>query len=269
MSAVLQSMQWGAAGDLVWLGLLVSLAAGIARGLAGFGFSALTVAGLSLFIAPAPVVPAVMILEILASAVLWRASVRQIDARWLKSLLLGNLVCVPVGMYMLAHLDPVPLNGVLGSALLLTALTLRVRSARMMPDGPWVRAGAGALSGFLNGLAGSGGVAAAMLMAACHVAATALRGTMIVFLVFAALYTLLWAGIASQSSGAQVDLFSLQTVQWVLVLAPGLLLGNWLGSKAFMRAQPARFRLLVLNLLICISALSVARALWGGWLQGG
>ena len=26
MSAVLQSMQWGAAGDLVWLGLLVSLA---------------------------------------------------------------------------------------------------------------------------------------------------------------------------------------------------------------------------------------------------
>jgi hypothetical protein len=35
-----------------------------------------------------------------------------------------------------------------------------------------------------------------------------------------------------------------------------------LGRKAFARSNPAGFRLLVLNLLIVISALSVARALF-------
>ena len=38
--------------------LLVSLGAGVVRGYAGFGYSALTVAGMSLFVAPAPVIPA-------------------------------------------------------------------------------------------------------------------------------------------------------------------------------------------------------------------
>jgi hypothetical protein len=39
-----------------------------------------------------------------------------------------------------------------------------------------------------------------------------------------------------------------------------MLLGMRLGRKAFARSKPEGFRLLVLNLLIVISALSVARA---------
>ena len=45
-------------------------------------------------------------------------------------------------------------------------------------------------------------------MAACHLPALAMRGTLIIFLVFASSYTLLWAGIFSQGAGSGVDVFN-------------------------------------------------------------
>jgi uncharacterized membrane protein YfcA len=111
-------------------------------------------------------------------------------------------------------------------------------------------------------VAASGGVAAALLMAACHVPARAMRGTIIIFLVFAAGYTLLWATVFSQSAGSGVDVFSVETLRWILILAPGMMLGMRLGRKAFVQSNPESFRRLVLNLLILISGLSAARALF-------
>lgn len=248
--------------SLTAVGLLVSVGAGVVRGFAGFGFSALTVAGISLFMAPAAVVPAVLVLEILASISVWRSAVRELDMAWLKSLLIGNALLVPVGVYLLAHLDPILLRLVVGSALLLTAVGLRWRDGTPLRTSPAIRASTGALSGFLNGVAASGGVAAALLMAACHVPALAMRGTLISFLVFASGYTLLWASVFSQSAGSGVNVFSVETLGWILVLGPGMLLGMRLGRKAFARSKPEGFRLLVLNLLIVISALSVARAVF-------
>lgn len=247
--------------SLTAVGLLASLGAGVVRGFSGFGFSALTVACISLFMAPAVVVPAVLVLEILASVSVWRAAVRDHDLAWLKSLVIGNALCIPIGVYMLAHLDPLVLRLAVGAALLLTAAGLRWRDGTPLRTSRATQACTGALSGFLNGLAASGGVAAALLMAACHVPARAMRGTLILFLVFASGYTLLWANVLSQRVGSGVDVFSIETLRWVLVLAPGMLLGMHLGRKAFSRSNPDGFRLLVLNLLMAISGLSVVRAL--------
>ena len=52
---------------LLAFSLCVVFAAGLVRGFAGFGFSAVTVAGMSLVVSPALVVPALFMLEILAS----------------------------------------------------------------------------------------------------------------------------------------------------------------------------------------------------------
>ena len=100
---------------LTAVGLIASLGAGVVRGFSGFGFSALTVVGLSLVMAPGAVVPAVLVLEILASMSVWRAAVRDLDMAWLKSLVIGNAILVPIGVYMLAHLDPVLLRLVVGT----------------------------------------------------------------------------------------------------------------------------------------------------------
>ena len=248
--------------DLTWVGLVASLVAGVVRGFSGFGFSALTVAGVSLFMAPASVVPAVLVLEILASISVWRSAVRDLDTVWLKSLVIGNAILVPFGVYLLAHLDPLALRLVVGSALLLTAVCLRWRGGTPLRTSPAVQAATGVLSGFLNGLAASGGVAAALVMAACHAPALAMRGTLIAYVTFASGYTLLWASVFSQGADSGIKVFSGETLHWILVLAPGMLLGMRLGRKAFARSNPEGFRLLVLNLLIVISGLGVARALF-------
>jgi uncharacterized membrane protein YfcA len=235
--------------------------AGVVRGFSGFGFSALTVAGVSLFMAPAAVIPAVLILEIIASASVWRSTVHDVDGLWLKPLIIGNAICIPLGVYLLANLDPVFMRLAVGAALLLCALILRWRGTHALQANRNTRAATGALSGLLNGLAASGGVAAALMMAACHVPAMALRGTLIIYLLFAASYTLLWAGLFSLAADNNLNVFSTTTLYWIATLAPGMLIGMWLGRKAFVRSDPARFRVWMLNLLIVISVLSVARAL--------
>ena len=58
-------------------GLFVVLGAGVVRGFSGFGFSALTVAGCSIFASPAEIVPIAIQLEVLASISLIRSYIKR------------------------------------------------------------------------------------------------------------------------------------------------------------------------------------------------
>ena len=80
---------------------MVVFIGGVARGFSGFGFSALCVSGLSLVLSPAQVIPPIFILEILASLTLLRQAIKQADFSWLSWLILGNVLCIPLGIAML------------------------------------------------------------------------------------------------------------------------------------------------------------------------
>ena len=244
----------------------VSLAAGVVRGFAGFGYSALTVAGLAVFVSPAQVVPAVLALEVLASLSMMRGAVRSMDRRWMGALLWGNALCIPLGLAALARLPAVELRLIVGGALLCGALVLRAASGHTLADSRWLRGGAGVASGLLNGVAASGGVAAAMLMAAARLPAAPLRGTMVCFLFFAGAYALAWAAAGGVGGAGATALVGPATLQWAAVLAPGMLVGIWIGQRSFSGADPSRYRAQVLNLLIVVSALGLARAA-ADWLQ--
>jgi uncharacterized protein len=107
------------------LALAIVLGAGVVRGFAGFGFSALSVAGLALIVSPAQVVPAIFILEVLASIGLLRGAWHDIDWPWLGWLVLGNALAIPLGIALLAWLPETPLRLVIGALLLLAAALLR------------------------------------------------------------------------------------------------------------------------------------------------
>jgi hypothetical protein len=239
-------------------GLLVSLGAGVVRGFAGFGYSALTVAGLSLFVAPATIVPAVLTLEVLASLSMWRSALRDADRAWLSWLLVGNAVFIPAGIMLLAWLPPVELRLVVGLTLLIAAALIRLSGTRRYAPTVRLKAGAGLASGLLNGVAASGGVAAAMLLAAAGVPAAALRATMVSMLFFAGLYALLWAALVPQ--GQATSLLTLETLRWGLLLAPTMLAGVRIGRLAFSNIDATAFRRHVLTLLMVIAALGSLRA---------
>ena len=82
----------------------VILLAGYVRGYGGFGFSMITVVGLTLLFPPAVVVPVVLLLEVLASAFLIAGVWHKINWPALLWLSIGVLVGTPAGVWLLGFL---------------------------------------------------------------------------------------------------------------------------------------------------------------------
>ena len=240
--------------------MLIVFAAGIVRGFAGFGFSALTVAGMSLLLPPAQVVPPVFVMEVLASLSLLREAWRDADLRWLRWLVLGNALCIPLGLALLAWLPELELRLLLGALLLSAAVLLRCGfSAGLEPS--WrVRLGTGLVSGFVNGVAAIGGIAVAVLMSSTALPPAAMRATLIVMFLFTDLYALGWAAALPASSAGEAGLLGGHTFSLALMLTPAMLAGIWCGRRFFLGLSPEAFRQRVLEALILIAALGVLRA---------
>jgi uncharacterized protein len=246
--------------------LLVVFAAGIVRGFAGFGFSALCVAGLSLFVPPADVVPPIFVLEVLASLTLLRGAFKDADWPWLSWLALGNALFIPLGIALLAYLPETPLRLLIGTLLLGAALLLRSGFSFALAPTRAVRLSTGLISGFVNGVAAIGGIAVAVLLSTAHMAPAAMRATMIMLFLFTDLYALAWAGIvsagnAADGNGAGGALLGVDTLRWAVWLAPSMLAGIWIGQRSFAGVSQEQFRRRVLNLLMLIASISVARVL--------
>ena len=249
---------------LLLAALGVVFAAGIVRGFAGFGFSALCVAGMSLFMPPAEVVPPIFVLEVLASLTLLRSAWKDVDWRWLSWLVLGNALCIPLGVALLAYVDETPLRLLIGALLLLAATLLRGGWKLGLQPTRGVRLATGLVSGFVNGVAAIGGIAVAVLLSSTALAPAAMRATMILLFLFTDLYALAWAALLP--GGAGHDLLGAGTLQLALWLAPAMLAGIAVGQRAFVGMSPDAFRRHVLNLLMLIAGLSVLRALWALWM---
>lgn len=235
-------------------------AAGIVRGFAGFGFSALCVAGLSLFLPPAQVVPPIFVLEVLASLTLLRSAWKDVDWRWLNWLVLGNALCIPLGVALLAMVSETPLRLLIGALLLLAAALLRSGWTLALAPTRSTRLATGLVSGLVNGVAAIGGIAVAVLLSATALAPAAMRATMILLFLFTDLYALLWAWLMPTAGGeALLDGGTLRAALW---LAPAMLAGIAVGQRAFGGVSPQLFRRRVLNLLLLIAGLSVLRAGW-------
>ena len=243
--------------------LCVVFAAGIVRGFAGFGFSAITVAGMSLVISPALVVPAIFMLEILASLSQLRGIARDVDLPWLGWLMLGNLICIPIGVALLAWLPETPLRLLIGVLLMAAALLLRGGAHVALEPTRGLRLAAGLASGFINGVAAIGGIAVAVLLSTAKMAPAALRATLIALLLFSDVVSLISAALMPSSAHASGNLLGPDTLKWALWLAPAMLAGIWWGQRSFKGVSPEQFRRHVLNLLIGLAAVSVVRSVVG------
>lgn len=234
--------------------MVIVLLAGIVRGFAGFGFSALTVAATSLFLSPAQIVPAVFVLEVLASLTLLRSVWRQIDWTWLRPLLIGNAVAIPIGVAMLARVPDKPLRAIVSAAMLAMAFLLLSGWRAPWKDSTPLRLGTGVVSGVLNGLAAIGGMAVAVMLFTATITGAAARATLIALFFATDLYSLAWAG--------GNDLVDSNLLRWVAWLTLPMVVGIAIGHGRFVRVDEAVFRKTVLRVLGFIAALGMLRALW-------
>ena len=235
--------------------MAVVLLAGIVRGFAGFGFSALTVAGMSLFVSPAQVVPAAFVLEVVASIALLRSVWRDIDWHWLRPLLIGNAMAIPVGVWMLAIVPDTPLRAIVSGVILLAATSLLLGVRAPWPDSSGVRLATGFASGIFNGLAAIGGMVVAVMLFSTTIPAAAARATMVTMFLATDLYSLGWAGGAG--------LLDANLLRWIAWLVMPMLIGIAIGSRHFVDVSEERFRRIVLRVLAVVAALGLLRATLG------
>ena len=240
-------------GYVAW-GAAVALFAGVVRGFAGFGLSAFIVAGMSLLLSPQQIVPAAMMLEILASLSLLRSVWRDVAWHWIGPLLAGYAIAVPLGVWCLATLPEAPLRSTVSVAIFAAALVMLRGWHPNLRDTIALRLGTGLGSGFLSGLSSVGGMFAATMLFTTSLPGARLRATLITLFFAGAWYGLAWAWRTGLATGA--------TALWAAWLLAPMLVGISIGRRFFARTAEEQFRRAVLRVLAGIAGLGIVRSLW-------
>ena len=223
--------------------------AGLIRGFAGFGLSAVLVASAAFVISPKLIIPTAQAMEVIASIALIPTVWRDVDWRWLTPMGAAYLISIPFGVTALAYLPEAVLRGVGCVVLLVATLCLLLNRRPKLPDGLPLRLGTGLVAGFFAGATSLGGMVASTMLFAVSIPAKNLRATLIVLFFGSALYSLSW--------GAWHGVVTAGTFVRAAWLAGPLLLGIAIGTRGFRTVSETVFRHYVLVLLATLSVAGI------------
>ncbi len=223
----------------------------LARGVLGFGAVAPIVIITSLLIEPHHAVLLALVAGTLPQLQMLPEGLRDGDRAIARPVLLAMMVGLPFGIWVFANMGTDWFLLVLGSVIsILTILDMGRVLERALANVDMralpISLGLSATAGFVNGLAGAGGVIsiAVYLKQACtsHVS---LRAT----LVLVGTLLLCWRLVVTVAAG----LVSWRLLTEALLLLPVVYVGVWLGTRYFRTTTPERYHRL-LQLVILFSA---------------
>ncbi|MEM9603808.1 MAG: sulfite exporter TauE/SafE family protein [Pseudomonadota bacterium] len=219
--------------DLLWLSFAVGLA-GLVRGFAGFGTALVYVPLAGLVIPPVWVVMTILVYDLIGPLPLVPESVRSARRPDLVMLALGLCVGVPVGVWLLADVDPTAFRWgtSLLAGVLLAVLVSGWRYAHyLQPPGV---VGVGALGGLLGGVAGVPGPPVILLYMSGPGRAAEVRATVNLYLlIFDAIVFAAFAGFG---------MLALEPLLLGVLLIPPYMLACWTGARLFDPEREKLFR---------------------------
>jgi uncharacterized membrane protein YfcA len=224
---------------------VVAFIAGMVRGFAGFGAAMLMTPVFSALYGPAVGVALCLLLEIAVALPLLPRVVRLVDWRGIGLLAVAAAVAAPFGNYALTAIDPGPMRWVI-SGIVLSAVAMLASGWRYHGK-PVLAAtlGAGATSGFLNGLSGMAGPPIAFYYLASSDSAARVRANLTTYFIF--------VDLAALAVFAARQLIDWSTGLHGLILAPAVILGGLLGERLFPLASERFYRRLALALLVTVA----------------
>lgn len=211
-----------------------AVVAGLARGFSGFGAALIFIPLASTAIGPTTAAALLLIVDIVAASPLLPRAWGIADRRNVGTMLIGTLIGVPIGTFVLTQADPVALRWMI-AALVLAMLTLLMSGWRYHGrPAPPVDIGVGLMAGFFTGIAQVGGppVVAYWLGAAKEPALV--RANIVLYFAASALITCVSYVIAG--------LLATKVIGLALLIGPAYGLGLWAGSHSFGLASEAIFR---------------------------
>lgn len=236
-----------------WICAVAGFAAGLVRGFAGFGLSAVVMAGVVTIIPPVELIPVCYVLEGAASLAMFRGNFRSADWKMVLVLAASSTAGVPIGLAATTYFDPA--TSQLVALFLILALTV-AQLFKIVPPGFGGRFGtpfAGILAGIATGLASVGGLVVALYVLSRKVEPSVMRSSLVIYLMVGMVTTLV--------SLLYYDLMTVQTLQRGSIFIPLVLFGVFLGSMLFSPRFSPYYKRVCLALLICLSAAGVFRLL--------
>lgn len=234
---------------------IVIFLAGYIRGYSGFGASMIIVIGLSLFFPIQKIVPAILMLEVLASSYLLPKVFKQVDWKSLSILLIGVFIGTPLGVYFLKTLPDKPMQAAVAIIVItLIPLLWRGFSLKQMP-GKASTVGTGLISGVINGSAAIGGPPVVLFYFSSPKGTDISRASLIAFFLVT---DIIGSGICAISG--LIDVSTIITTGCFFI---PLVLGLTLGSHSFFKTDPEIFRKRVLGLLAFMALTTLGKAIWG------
>jgi uncharacterized membrane protein YfcA len=235
--------------------VFAGLAGGLVRGYSGFGFALAAVPLLTLVLPPTTAIPAVLPIEVGIGLATIPAVQGHIARPVLFGLIAGTLIGTPLGLIFLASVSPDQMRLVVGAAVLAAvAILWRRPTASAGPLGFAPLAGAGLVSGLLNGGTALSGPPAIVALFGAGLATSSARSTIMAFVAFSAAL-----GIAIAASSG---LYSSGALGTTLVMAPAATVGALMGNVLFSKTSEAHYRPASLVILFAVACVAVVGAGW-------
>jgi uncharacterized membrane protein YfcA len=237
------------------LSSLCIFVAAFIRGFTGFGLAVVGVPLLSLFFAPAEIVPSIMILAIIAGLQLIPKIWRSVDWKLLIPTVLGAAVGTPLGTLLLEGVPDNAMRVLIGLAVLGASVAVQLGFRFKQRPHAGVSAGFGAIAGLTGGAAAMPGPSVIFLFLAVPIAHEAGRASLILFFQVSAAMSAVSATVGGLMQWHSLILGAL--------LVPAMLVGNWLGDRVFDKASAKTYRRIVVLLLAGLGAVAAVRGLVG------
>jgi uncharacterized membrane protein YfcA len=239
-------------GAAAFLAAVFGIAAFI-RGYSGFGFAALVVSAAGLVTDPRHMVPVVLLCDLAMAIQLMQGLRGHIDWSRTGALSGGAILGVPFGLWMLAGADADLVRAGIAVFILVMCAALLSGWGFGRHIGRAGTLTAGIVSGAANAAA-VGGLPVAAFFAAQPVTAARFRATLIVYFIFLDLLSVPLMGLSG--------MVTRDTWIAVLLSLPFVFLGNWLGGRHFLRADPQDFRKMAIGLLSLLALLGLMKSIW-------
>jgi uncharacterized membrane protein YfcA len=235
----------------VWALAIVFLAAASA-GLAGFGFSIISVPMLLIFYDPSTVIALNKILTIGTTWVVLLDTWRYVSWVHLKRLVPFSIIGLVGGIVVLKMLDPQMIKLIVGVTVILFALLLLSGLIRHVEERRWMAPVTGLVSGLSSTSTGMSGPPLVLFFTVIGLSVQAFRGTSVCYFLIIDLVG--FPALVSQGLISRTDLVL------SLFLAPAAIAGRWAGSWFVPYVTPTSFRRVVLCLLLATGGFAIANA---------
>lgn len=219
------------------------------QAITGFGFNIVGAPLLMLFIAPKQVVSLAIFGALILNLMVIHKTRGQGDLRMVLPMFAASIVGILPGVYVLKIIDGSLLKLVVGAIVVLMSIALAANFSVNIRHERLASVFAGGIGGFMGGATSMSGPVVAMFLMNQQQDKVAFRANLVRYFCLGNIMTL---GILYFMGVMDTTVFRLAGY-----IVPGVLVGTWLGEKAFHCISPVVFRRLIIVVLICCGLMSV------------